>query len=256
MRKIIILLIFINVLFIISCNNKNTKGKNDSNMTETVNNDLNITEAVNEIMDYEIIPPQNASMIKLNGITDYIYLDSGDKYKETDYKMNTVNIECYNKNETVSPRRGFIYFNGGLYDRDMIIYYNHTQTQKRNQNNVYYFDYYLFSANEYSDIRFERNIFINTENYIIIITIELLNYDLIREIIRENSQYFKIWDGEKRVEYDEGLLNELKHSAWTSWDHENNATEHFIENIVSNEKNIAVLWKNETEEIVNSIILE
>jgi hypothetical protein len=198
------------------------------------------------------------------GITDRVYLDGKDKETEIDYKISNVELSCYDKTDSeLQGVFGWVYFNGGIYDKDEIINLELTQMQKSNSNNVYYNDYFVFSAYEYEDIRFERNIFINTENYVIIVLIRILNSDFRNRMIRNNSQYFKMVGSKVGlVEYNEDLLivpDSGFPEFWPCWDHGNNATRLFLENINNNINGLSndvVLWIRETEEIINSIKLE
>ena len=107
-----------------------------------------------------------------------------------------------------------IYFYGGIISKEWIYELMKSETiQKNNNNNIYYNSYFLLSAHEYSDIRFQRCLIINTKENVILISITL-KYDLISKIINENKQYFKIWNGEEYIEYNDELLENKKFEIW------------------------------------------
>jgi len=265
MQNQIIVIIILMCFF--SCKNNPNKNINTNLSNSAINEISNIDDTNNNIneINNDIQEKTIYLSIALEGITDRIYLDGGDKETRIDYKMNTIDISCYDK--TVSELQinapfGWIYFNGSIRSKEETINLRPTQTQKANSNNVYYNDYFVFSAYEYTDIRFERHIFINTNNYIIIILIRILNSDVRVEMMRNNSQYFKILGGEipleNPLEYNDGWLNDSQ--LWPCWDHGNGATGLFLEHLNNNanslSNDIEILWMKETEEIISSIKLE
>lgn len=238
-------------MFFFSC--KNNVGNNTKNGIDFAYS--NIHETVNNINNCNNNQNKKPSIILLEGITENIYPDQLGEAIKINYKMNTIEVMYYNKAGNEDQRVGGVYFNGGMYSKNEIANYKTDQPQKKNSNNVYYYDYFVFSTQEYEDIRFERSILINSTDYIILILIKITDTNIIDELVKDNKQYFQVYDGEKYGKYHEDLANNLYPDGWLCWDHENGATKLFLENLINNEntENIGRLWINETEEIIKSI---